>query len=44
MVDELKKNENFKIANYKQALTDVFLKLDRMLLLDAGKKELTKIS
>ena len=44
LVDELKKNENFKKKNYQQALIDVFLALDRMLLTDAGKKELQKIS
>lgn len=44
LVDELKKNENFKKGNYRQALTDVFITLDKMLLSDAGKKELAKIS
>ena len=44
LVDELKKNERFKKGNYRQALIDVFLALDKMLLADAGKKELTKIS
>ena len=44
LVDELKKNEFFKKGNYKQALTDVFLLIDRMLLSEAGKKELVKIS
>jgi serine/threonine protein phosphatase PrpC len=44
LVDELKKNENFRKGNYRQALIDVFLQLDRMLLTDAGKKELVKIS
>jgi hypothetical protein len=44
LVEELKKNENFKKANYRQALQEVFLTIDRMLLTDAGKKELTAIS
>lgn len=44
LVDELKKNENFKKGNYRQALIDVFLQLDKMLLTEAGKKELTAIS
>lgn len=44
LVDELKKNENFKKGNYRQALIDVFLQLDKMLLTEAGKRELVKIS
>ena len=44
LVDELKKNDNFKKGNYRQALIDVFLLLDKMLLTDPAKKELTKIS
>ena len=44
LVDELKKNENFKKGNYRQALYEVFLAIDRMLLDQAGKKELVKIS
>ena len=44
LVDELKKNEHFKKANYRQALQDVFLGIDRMLLTEQGKKELVKIS
>ena len=44
LVEELKKNENFKKANYRQALQEVFLTIDRMLLTDAGKKELAAIS
>lgn len=44
LVEELKKNENFKKGNYRQALIDVFIALDKMLLTDAGKKELAKIS
>jgi serine/threonine protein phosphatase PrpC len=44
LVDELKKNESFKKGNYRQALSDVFLGIDKMLLTENGKKELTKIS
>lgn len=44
LVDELKKNENFKKGNYRQALTDVFLAIDRLLLSEPGKKELARIS
>jgi serine/threonine protein phosphatase PrpC len=44
LVEELKKNESFKKGNYRQALTDVFLLIDKMLLTEAGKKELVKIS
>lgn len=44
LVDELKKNESFKKGNYRQALSDVFLGIDKMLLTESGKKELTRIS
>jgi hypothetical protein len=44
LVDELKKNENFKKQNYRNALFDVFIGIDKMLLTEAGKKELTRIS
>ncbi len=44
LVDELKKTEAFKKAKYKQALIDTFLQLDKMLLSDKYKKELTTIS
>ena len=44
IVDELKKNDNFKKGNYRQALIDVFLLIDKMLLSDPAKKELTTIS
>jgi serine/threonine protein phosphatase PrpC len=44
LVDELKKNENFKKGNYRQALSEVFLLIDKMLLNESGKKELLKIS
>jgi serine/threonine protein phosphatase PrpC len=39
-IDELKKSENFKKGDYKNALIDTFLLLDKMLLTDAGKREL----
>ena len=44
LVDELKKNESFKKGNYRVALTEVFLAIDRLLLTEQGKKELIKIS
>ena len=44
LVDELKKNECFKKGNYRQALQEVFLGIDRMLLAESGKKHLVKIS
>ena len=44
LVDELRKNENFKKGNYRQALIDVFLIIDKMLLAEPAKKELTNIS
>ena len=43
-IDELKKNEHFKKGNYKQALIDVFLLIDKQLISDVGKKELAKIA
>ena len=39
-IDELKKLESFKKGDYKNALTETFLLLDKMLLTDAGKREL----
>jgi protein phosphatase 1G len=39
-IDELKKSEGFKKGDYKNALIDTFLLLDKMLLTDAGKREL----
>jgi protein phosphatase 1G len=39
-IDELKKSEAFKKGDYKNALIDTFLLLDKMLLTDAGKREL----
>ena len=44
LVDELKRNDSFKKGNYKQALTDVFLGIDKMMLTEPGRKELVKIS
>ncbi len=43
-IEELKKLDTFKKGNYKQCLIDTFLLLDRMLISDAGKKELAKIA
>ena len=43
-VDELKKTDAFKKSNYKQALIDTFLTIDKNVVSDAGKKELQKIS
>lgn len=42
LIVELKANEAFKKGDYRKALTEVFLKLDQMLLTDVGKKELAK--
>lgn len=39
-IDQLKKSEAFKKGDYKNALIDTFLLLDKMLLTDAGKREL----
>jgi serine/threonine protein phosphatase PrpC len=36
----LKKNEAFKKGNYKQALIENFLNIDKAIVSDAGKKEL----
>jgi serine/threonine protein phosphatase PrpC len=44
LVSELKKNKNFKKGIYKQALIDTFMLIDKMLLTEAGKKELIRIS
>lgn len=44
LVEELKKTEAFKKQNYKQALIDTFLALDKMTVNDKYKKELTAIS
>lgn len=39
-VDEIKKLESFKRGDYKNALIENFLLIDKMLLSEAGKKEL----
>jgi serine/threonine protein phosphatase PrpC len=43
-VEELKKTEAYRKGDYKNALIETFLQMDRMLLTDAGKKELALIS
>jgi len=43
-VDEIKKTESFKKGDYKNALIETFLTIDKMLLSEAGKKELAQIS
>lgn len=43
-IDELKRTEPYRKGDYKNALIDTFLQLDRMLLTDSGKKELALIS
>ena len=42
-IKELKEDEHFRAQNYEQALTNIFVKIDKMLLSPAGKKELDKI-
>jgi serine/threonine protein phosphatase PrpC len=39
-IEELRKSEAFKKGDYKNALIDTFLLLDKQLLTDAGKREL----
>ena len=39
-ISELKKTESFRKGDYKNALIDTFLILDKMLMTDAGKREL----
>ena len=43
-VEELKKQESYRKGDFKNALIDTFLALDRMVLTDSGKKELALIS
>lgn len=43
-VDEIKKNEYFKKGDYRNALIETFLNIDKMLLTEAGKKELAAIA
>ena len=42
-INLLKSDDQFKAENYEQALINVFVKIDKMLLSPAGKKELEKI-
>ena len=42
LVEQLKKNNNFKEGLYKQALIDVFLMIDQMVISEPGVKELLK--
>ena len=44
IVSELKADKDFQIRNYEQALKNVFLRIDKKLLSDSGKKELVQIS
>jgi serine/threonine protein phosphatase PrpC len=43
-VNEIKKNESFKRGDYKNALIETFLHIDKMLLTEAGSKELVAIA
>ena len=43
-VKELQKDTDFKEGNYEQALKNVFLVLDRLLLRPNGRKELLRYS
>ena len=43
-VPEIKKNENFKRGDYKNALIENFLLMDQMVISESGCKELAKIS
>lgn len=40
LIDELKNNDHFKRKDYKNALFETFVGIDRMLLTDSAKKEL----
>jgi serine/threonine protein phosphatase PrpC len=42
-IQELKNDDSYKAQDYEQALKNVFVKIDKMLLSPAGKKELDKI-
>eukprot|EP01016_Furgasonia_blochmanni_P050341 TRINITY_DN776_c0_g2_i2.p1 TRINITY_DN776_c0_g2~~TRINITY_DN776_c0_g2_i2.p1 ORF type:complete len:337 (+),score=100.29 TRINITY_DN776_c0_g2_i2:71-1081(+) len=42
-IEELLKNQNFKLANYDKALEETFLKMDELLLTPEGKRELSQI-
>jgi len=39
-VEELKKNSNFKNGEYEKGLKENFLKMDKIMLTDNGKKEI----
>lgn len=43
-VDEIKKSEYFRKGDYKNALIETFITIDKMLISDAGKRELAKIA
>ena len=43
-IEELKKCESYKKGDYKNALIETFIVVDRMLLSEPAKKELTIIS
>lgn len=43
-VEEIKKTEAFKKGDYKNALIDTFLIIDKMVLTEPGNKELASIS
>jgi len=43
-VEEIKKTESFKKGDYRNALIETFLTIDKMLLTDVGKKELARIA
>lgn len=42
-IEELLKNKNFKEQKYEDALKETFLKMDELLLLPEGQKELNQI-
>jgi hypothetical protein len=41
---EISKLESYKNRDYKKALTEVFIHLDKIMLSDAGTKQLAKIA
>lgn len=43
-IDELKKSESFRRGDYRNALIETFLNIDKMMLTEAGKKELATIA
>lgn len=44
IIKELKANKDYQNRNYEKALTDVFLKIDKMLLSNDSKAELKSYS